>query len=98
MSKYLPNHNSYQKKQSLVRIVDTLQKQVLFEGGALFPANNLLDYADVDRTTGDFLEYFRRDFMPSIDANILADKRLLAKHINQIYLAKGSLQILRFLI
>ena len=63
-----------------------------------YSANNLLDYADVDRTTGDFLEYFRRDFMPSIDANILADKRLLAKHINQIYLAKGSLSDLRFLI
>ena len=31
--------------------------------------------------------------MPSIDANILADKRLLAKHINQIYLAKGSLDL-----
>ena len=25
-----------------------------FEGGALFAANNLLDYADVDKTTGDF--------------------------------------------
>ena len=36
-----------------------------FEGGALFAANNLLDYADVDKTTGDFLEYFRKDFMPS---------------------------------
>ena len=61
-----------------------------FEGGALFAANNLLDYADVDKTTGDFLEYFRRDFMPTIDTSILADKRLLAKHINNVYLAKGS--------
>ena len=68
-----------------------------FEGGALFAANNLLDYADVDKTTGDFLEYFRRDFMPSIDATILADKRLLAKHINQIYLAKGSMASYDFL-
>ena len=68
-----------------------------FEGGALFAANNLLDYADVDRTTGDFLEYFRRDFMPSIDTDILADKRLLAKHINNIYLAKGSMASYDFL-
>lgn len=68
-----------------------------FEGGALFAANNLLDYADVDKTTGDFLEYFRRDFMPSIDADILADKRLLAKHINNIYLAKGSMASYDFL-
>ena len=68
-----------------------------FEGGALFAANNLLDYADVDKTTGDFLEYFRRDFMPSIDTKILADKRLLAKHINNIYLAKGSMASYDFL-
>ncbi len=68
-----------------------------FEGGALFAANNLLDYADVDKTTGDFLEYFRKDFMPSIDTTILADKRLLAKHINQIYLSKGSMASYDFL-
>ena len=68
-----------------------------FEGGALFAANNLLDYADVDKTTGDFLEYFRRDFMPTIDSKIIADKRLLAKHINNIYLAKGSMASYDFL-
>ena len=68
-----------------------------FEGGALFAANNLLDYADVDKTTGDFLEYFRKDFMPSIDAKIIADKRLLAKHINDIYLSKGSMASYDFL-
>ena len=68
-----------------------------FEGGALFAANNLLDYADVDKTTGDFLEYFRRDFMPTIDTSILADKRLLAKHINNVYLAKGSIASYDFL-
>ena len=68
-----------------------------FEGGALFAANSLLDYADVDKTTGDFLEYFRRDFMPTIDSKIIADKRLLAKHINNIYLAKGSMASYDFL-
>jgi hypothetical protein len=68
-----------------------------FEGGALFAANNLLDYADVDKTTGDFLEFFRKDFMPSIDTKIIADKRLLAKHINNIYLAKGSMASYDFL-
>ena len=68
-----------------------------FEGGALFAANNLLDYADVDKTTGDFLEYFRRDFMPTIDSKIIADKRLLAKHINNIYLSKGSMASYDFL-
>ena len=34
--------------------------------------------------------------MPSIDTDILADKRLLAKHINNIYLAKGSMHHMIF--
>ena len=90
-SQFLPDETIVGQNSGYTAKVDS------FEGGALFAANNLLDYADVDKTTGDFLEYFRRDFMPAIDANIIADKRLLAKHINQIYLAKGSLASYDFL-
>ena len=35
--------------------------------------------------------------MPTIDSRIIADKRLLAKHINNIYLAKGSMASYDFL-
>ena len=52
-----------------------------FKASPLHAANNLLSYADVDKTSGDFIEYFRRDFMPFIDRDILANKRLLQKHV-----------------
>ena len=68
-----------------------------FTGNSLMAGNNLLSYADVDKTTGDFLQYFREDFMPMIDDSVIADKRILAKHISEIYNAKGSLASYQFL-
>ena len=69
----------------------------IFKGNALLAANNLLSYADVDKTTGDFLNYFKEDFMPSIDQAVIADKRILTKHINEIYATKGNYSSYSFL-
>ena len=68
-----------------------------FKASPLQAANNLLSYADIDKTSGDFLEFFRRDFMPFIDRDVLANKRLLNKHIKDLYLAKGSKESYEFL-
>ena len=46
-------------------------KVASFTASPLHASNNLLSYADVDKTSGDFLEYFRRDFMPFIDRDCL---------------------------
>ena len=72
-------------------------KVASFTASPLQAANNLLSYADVDKTSGDFLEYFRRDFMPFIDRDVLANKRLLQKHIQELYLSKGSKESYEFL-
>ena len=63
-------------------------KVASFKASPLHASNNLLSYADVDKTSGDFIEYFRRDFMPFIDRDVLANKRLLQKHIKELYLYK----------
>ena len=68
-----------------------------FKASPLHAANNLLSYADVDKTSGDFIEYFRRDFMPFIDRDILANKRLLQKHVKELYLSKGTKESYEFL-
>ena len=72
-------------------------KVASFTASPLQAANNLLSYADVDKTSGDFLEYFRRDFMPFIDRDVLANKRLLQKHVQELYLSKGSKESYEFL-
>jgi len=72
-------------------------KVASFTASPLHASNNLLSYADVDKTSGDFLEYFRRDFMPFIDRDVLANKRLLQKHVQELYLSKGSKESYEFL-
>jgi len=51
---------------------------------------SLIDYQDVDRTLDSFVEYFRREFMINIPKDVLADKRLLVKHIRDFYRTRGS--------
>jgi hypothetical protein len=72
-------------------------KVASFKASPLHAANNLLSYADVDKTSGDFIEYFRRDFMPFIDRDVLVNKRLLQKHVKELYLSKGTKESYEFL-
>lgn len=58
---------------------------------------SIQDNQDVDRTLSEFVEYFRREFMVNIPQNVLADKRLLVKHIREFYRARGSQESFRFL-
>ena len=51
---------------------------------------SLVEYQDIDRTLDSFIEYFRREFMINIPQNVLADKRLLVKHIRDFYRTRGS--------
>jgi len=51
---------------------------------------SLIDYQDIDRTLDLFVEYFRREFMINIPKDVLADKRLLVKHIRDFYRTRGS--------
>ena len=57
---------------------------------AVNATRSLIDYQDVDRTLDSFLEYFRREFMINIPKDVLADKRLLVKHIRDFYRTRGS--------
>jgi hypothetical protein len=66
-------------------------------GGAVQAGRSLIDYQDIDRTLDSFLESFQREFMINIPQTVLADKRLLVKHIRDIYRARGSEYSYRFL-
>ena len=60
-------------------------------------AKNLQDYADIDNTLDQFVQYFEGEVMDTIPKTIAADKRLLAKHIRDLYVAKGSQEAFRLL-
>lgn len=51
---------------------------------------SLVEYQDIDRTLDSFVQYFQQEFMLNIPQNVLADKRLLVKHIRDFYRTRGS--------
>lgn len=53
-------------------------------------ARALLDYKDIDATSEDFIKNFKNQFIQSLPDNTFADKRLLVKHILDLYRSKGS--------
>ena len=66
-------------------------------GNAVNSIRTLRENKDIDRTVDSFVEYFRREFMLNIPKDILADKRLLVKHIRDFYRTRGSQESYRFL-
>jgi hypothetical protein len=66
-------------------------------GKAINATRSIQDYQDIDRTIDNFVEYFRREFMPNIPKDVLADQRLLVKHIREFYQSRGTPESYRFL-
>ena len=60
-------------------------------------AKNLQAYADIDTTLDQFVQYFEGEVMDSIPKTVAADKRLLSKHIRDLYVSKGSQEAFRLL-
>jgi hypothetical protein len=57
---------------------------------AIEVSKNLLNYQDIDATYNKYLNYFDKEILQSIPKSILADRKKLAKHIKDIYRARGS--------
>lgn len=51
---------------------------------------NIQSYRDINTTLDEYIEYFRRDLLPSIPTEIVADKRILAKYIKDFNQSRGS--------
>lgn len=59
-------------------------------GSPVYHARNIYDYTDVDNTLDTFIKYFKNKYMLSLPETVVADKRLLIKHILDLYKSKGS--------
>jgi hypothetical protein len=67
------------------------------DGNPINSIRALRDNLDIDRTVDSFVEYFRKEFMIDIPREVMADKRLLAKHIREFYRTRGSQESYKFL-
>ena len=59
--------------------------------------NRLLDYSDIDQTLETFLQYFQKDFIPSLDLRETQNARLTLKNIGSLYKQKGTADSVKFL-
>ena len=59
--------------------------------------NRLLDYSDIDQTLDTFLQYFQKDFIPSLDLKETQNPRLTLKNIGTLYKQKGTADSVKFL-
>lgn len=61
-------------------------------GNPIYEARTLLDYRDIDNTIEKFLEYFQKKYLYGIPFNVIVNKRLLLKHVLDVYRSKSSIQ------
>ena len=59
-------------------------------GNIINVSRSLLEYDDIDQTMETFLKYFKNKYINSLPENILGNKRLLIKHILDLYRSKGA--------
>lgn len=62
-----------------------------------YSLRNFQSWRDVDRTLESFITWFQGEFMVRIPDTVLADKRLLVKHIQEFYRSKGTQKAYNFL-
>jgi hypothetical protein len=58
---------------------------------------NIENTRDIDNTLDQFIEFFAKEILNPIPKDILADKRLLAKRIKDLYLSKGNINSYKLL-
>lgn len=66
-------------------------------GNPISEARKLMDYRDIDNTVEPFLIHFQQKYLYGIPFNVIANKRLLLKHILDVYRSKGSIQCYKLL-
>ncbi|MDC3266475.1 hypothetical protein OAU13_00965 [bacterium] len=67
------------------------QNQVIYD------SRRLLEYRDIDKTVDVFINEFKKKYMFPIPEDISGDKRLLQKHIKEVYGSKGTERGLKLL-
>ena len=68
-----------------------------YKENSIVASNRLLDYSDIDETLESFLQYFQKDFIPSLDLKDTQNKRLTLKNIGKLYKQKGTAESVQFL-
>jgi hypothetical protein len=94
LPEFIRDDESYEK---FVAFVNAYYEWMEQNGKVLDRTKNLLNYADIDKTSDEFLDYFYNDFLSYFPSDIIADKQKVVKIAKQLYQAKGTPDSFRFL-
>lgn len=75
---------------TFVSFIEAYYRFLEQDGYALEIVQNADSYADIDRTTEPFVNYFLKNYAEGIPYSSLLNKKFLIKRINDLYQAKGS--------
>lgn len=76
--------------QDFVNFIKVYYQYLEQSNNVLFHSRNLSNYMDIDKTPDDFIQYFRDQYMVNLPQEIMTNPRLLMKHIQDLYRAKGT--------
>jgi hypothetical protein len=85
------------KYENFVAFIKAYYEWLEEENGVTAESRSLLSYADIDKTTSEFIQYFSKKFLPYFPEDLVNDKAKLIKTINDFYAKKGSIESLKFL-
>lgn len=86
-----------EKFPNLIKFVEDYYRWMEQDGGVVNQIYSMPEYLDINTTDARFIEYFAYEVMPLLPQDILVDKRLLIKHVRDLYSSKGTENSVRFL-
>lgn len=75
-----------------VQFVKSYYEWLEEEDNALFMSRKAMSFRDIDETLEKYLVHFQQKYLYGIPFSIIANKRLLLKHVLDVYRSKGSIQ------
>ena len=94
LPEYIRDDESYAK---FIAFVQAYYEWLEQNNNVLDYTKNLTNYQDIDKTTSDFLDYFKNDFLSYFPEETLVDKRKLVKLSKELYKSKGTPASYQFL-
>lgn len=67
------------------------------ENNAIYMARKAMSLRDIDETLEEFLIHFQKKYLYGIPFSVIVNKRLLLKHVLDLYRSKGSIQCYKLL-
>ena len=80
-----------------VNFIEHYYKWLELSDNVLYNIYNIPTYLDIDLTTEEFLLIFIEMSMSSLPKNIISNKKLMIKHIKEVYQSKGTEKAIKFL-